>query len=1327
MPSGPGTERAMNRNRVRREPGVRAAAGVDAGGGWRTSGHSTVGPEEACVQVAGGALRADGVVHLNGSAGSPVVLGRVGHAGHGVPPPVAASAWLGRRPDLSQRESRGGETRGMSVTREAGTPPRPVPSSHRPNQLNDLTALTNLALIRHLRTASDGGAPADVSGHVDLLTPRQVEDLYERLPDWMRDAPLPAIADRIAQARLHGDAVLFPGAGDGFEFETTIELENVEHLAGEGQDIYNFTLAFHRDGITAKVDWGAFYVDARGVHYWSREQLQAAGGQLRERVSKPVIEFVSPVYPRSGDPSSRYNAERGIAALRRIDRRLMRRAEDGSRTPRLPIERLFRAEDGWTLMPGVAGAAVQAVFHPASSIGGEMLLHPQFTAAVETTEVDHWLRRTEQITRRTGADPDWIREDGAAFGRRIALRFVRHLGGTRVPDRALDLLDHVEDVAAIRNLMTLAYTNVAAVLAAAAGPGRYSKNYLLFALRTSLSGARRTLSPRARDFIEDNAEAIRRDLMAVFDHRYPRFRDDLLENLRSTRPRMRSQNVPRPLAVPLDIEGKQATVGDLLDNALLADPRIVLTQDEALGIYRHFADPEFRNGLGRVVGESRQIVPVGISGADEYLGRLERWLEEGHRRAAARHEFSTADGGWRADRLIESLGLLTDGSREGTAFSAVWESAGDLARWWRRVDDASELLSGGDMAEILVGLHTVGDSSEPARRAVTRAVAVVDGSRSRLNRLAAAENMPRSARLEARDALYHVNALRELLEPSVRVGPAAGGSSRAIAAPETRRRRDTYYSVLRIRLDAVVAQHLAEEVNAEVRRRLGDAADAPARFSDQQVVTAFRELPAVASGGASPRVVGLVTDRLLNGRPEAVYDPGPLPLYEASAGRHAHQLGAFERLRSSPDHWLRLAERHDWWDQAKFEGLRSRLGADSEDLAKLSLALSRIPHDIPAMAQLWQVSPTFLYGLSRSLNVDPRYLTGMVDALRSVFADYERNTAGSAEVFDTFERRLNGYVSEFQRRLGDHAPMDYSQLLMIAHFGVIDISRGIDDLVRFASYEGVEGRISITEMVHGLAPQQITTLADAWRGHEAASSQSPTPTPSRGGVPTSPAPPYTAAVTAGPAQPPGEAGRAAARESLSDADRRMAEGFDAWTADRTRHGHAQEPVALLNRAMRMVRDNGVLIEPLISSGWARRPLTGRSLGWQKAAVVAEYLRRGDEDGARTAAARLGTGTRRRADQAAGYSGAPPLVPARSPAPRAVARHRGAPRPGPEDAESSATGALAARAPHVEIDAQGTPWATPARSALDPDGNLYPPDQRACVNVAVLALRVDSRS
>jgi Fic/DOC family len=988
------------------------------------------------------------------------------------PPPQAAPASGERRPDTTSR---------------------PSPSS---GWLNDLTAMANLALRRHLQA---GGELVGASRQVDRLTPQRVEELHEKLPKWIWKSPMQALADRIAQAHLNdGEPVLLLGSGYGFEFETTIALENTERLVSEEEDIYNLVLGVNRAGLTAKMDLGIFYLDPEGVHYWSLRDLEAAGKRLDRRINKPIIEFVSSVFPGPGDQlSRRYNRERAVEAIRELDRRLMQASDDGRHPVAMPLQELLLTEDGWTLVPRVADAEIRAVFHPASSIDGEMLLHPQVTAAVETTEISHWLHRTKQITRQTGADPDWIQEDGLAFGREIARDFVHHVTSVRVPEFALDLLDLVEDVAAIRNFIALTYTHISAFLAQVAGAEqRLTKNYLLFALRTSLRGARQTLTPAAQDFIENNADAIRKRLQKTFRNRYPRYEDSYLRNLRKTNPKASRRDIPAPLTVSLDIDGKNATVGDLLDNALLAAPQFVLGQDEVFGIYTNFREAETNSdGIGRVVGESRQVIQAGISGAAEYLSSLERWLEESHQRARNRHEFSVANGGWYAEKLLQSVRLLTDRSLLGTAFNAVRNSAADLVHFWQRVDGHPELLSKTDMATILVGLQSVGDQSEQAQLAVTRALDVVDGFRSRLDTLNGKETSI-TARIEIQDALWQAQALRDTLAASGQ-SPAPSeasipGLTSAIRRPQAEARPDSYFAVLRHRLDPMVARHLAEEVNAAVREQYG--AGAP-YFNEQQVVVAFRELPGFAPNDGAPQIVGWVVEQLISGRPEAEYDPGPLPIYERSAGRHATELGAFERLYSSADYWRRLAETHEWWDQTNFEHLRGELKADAEELALFSLAIRRIPHEIPATAKMWGVTPTFLYGLSKSLNVDPQYLTGIKDHLRDRFADRTQFPNGVSEIYDAIKERLNGYVRELRELPGDHTDIQYAHLLMIAHFGIINISRDLEDFVRFVAYDGIDGKISMREMLYQLNPQEITMLASDWRRHEEDQARSTAPAP----------------------------------------------------------------------------------------------------------------------------------------------------------------------------------------------------------------------------------------
>jgi hypothetical protein len=116
------------------------------------------------------------------------------------------------------------------------TPSRDRPPALEPRLRNDLTAMAKLALEKYLPTSpADAGtsaapgsaSPPDPRRLEELrrsLDPARVEDLYAALPDWMRNAPVADVADRIAQAHANkGEPVIHLGAGYGLENDVTGE------------------------------------------------------------------------------------------------------------------------------------------------------------------------------------------------------------------------------------------------------------------------------------------------------------------------------------------------------------------------------------------------------------------------------------------------------------------------------------------------------------------------------------------------------------------------------------------------------------------------------------------------------------------------------------------------------------------------------------------------------------------------------------------------------------------------------------------------------------------------------------------------------------------------------------------------------------------------------------------------------------------------------------------------------------------------------------------------------------------------------------------------
>jgi hypothetical protein len=181
---------------------------------------------------------------------------------------------------------------------------------------------------------------------------------------------------------------------------------------------------------------------------------------------------------------------------------------------------------------------------------------------------------------------------GQKFGTMVAAQFASYahrdrLPGSMLPELMVDLFTEDADVTAIRGLMYLTYTHVAAqlhweLLAAARVPGTsLAKNLVAVLSRTSIAGIRSESPKKIRRFLDKNRASIRSLFTSFFT-----------SSMRGARHREIAHFLSGGdlLDVPItDAHG--ATVGDYLDNALLDTPRVLLDQEITFGI-THFVWPD---------------------------------------------------------------------------------------------------------------------------------------------------------------------------------------------------------------------------------------------------------------------------------------------------------------------------------------------------------------------------------------------------------------------------------------------------------------------------------------------------------------------------------------------------------------------------------------------------------------------------------------------------------------------------------------------------------------------------------------------------------------
>ena len=570
----------------------------------------------------------------------------------------------------------------------------------------DLTAFVNLALIHQY---------AEAPG----FTNEQVVAAYHKLPDTARRGPMPQVADRVAERLLTGGLVRAPGGAIGGEFETVIRIT-------AGPDLPYATLLADNErlGYKTVIDHRNFYVDTEGTYYATKALFEASGKRLKEFLSHvPVVEFVTRPGAVPGE-----NRQWTIQQIIRWLRDAIDALGDKSRKGPVTIEDWLPSADGWEHHLDDLGDVVADVLPIYAGESRDIALFAQYTVDVRPAEL-HGALQDVLANNPQGTNAARFLQDGLDFGTEIALWFAENLTGVDLPAVTVDVLDEIEAVSAVRGFMALVYPHIAANLRRISTPTyTYTKNWVLAASRTAFAALRELLPREARWFLEAGAEEIRLRLVEKYLAGHPGFDGDV----QAFSPELHGLD---PLGAPLVLN--EATIGDYLDNALLAEPAMLVNQYEGVGIVTHFLTA--RDGQGAVEFRGWGPYPIGISEVPGVIEPLGEMLADRESRARLKHEWAVADGG-RANRdLLRAARLLSDTwpDPRATAFSALRNELTGLQAPWRRrhADSGEQLFAVADVATVMVGLHAVQEPEVAFPDAVENAAETLERLRARLDQL----------------------------------------------------------------------------------------------------------------------------------------------------------------------------------------------------------------------------------------------------------------------------------------------------------------------------------------------------------------------------------------------------------------------------------------------------------------------------------------------------------------------------------------------------------------------------------------------------------------
>ncbi|MDN3359544.1 hypothetical protein [Actinomadura sp. DC4] len=623
---------------------------------------------------------------------------------------------------VAARLARGGEPGAESAEEFARSLLSAVAASAPSRWAGNMTHLVDHALTR------DYGRRARRFDH------RRIVAAYYRLPDWKRRDVMPNVAEAVAQQLMTGGPAVVPGGALGAEFETVIRL-----TASKEKLPYRAVLADNeRLGYKLVVDHRKFWVDTEGTYHLTRASFEASGKQLKETLfHTPIIEFVTRPGAVPGE-NKQWTIQQLTQSVSSAIHLLAEKAKDGP----VAIDH-WLTEDGWVHHlhdPGDVKVDVLPFF---AGPGEELALFAQYTADIAPAELYGTLQDV-LANGRPGTNAARFLAQGLEFGTEIARRYAGRVVGTPVPALAVDVLDEMESVAAVRGFMALVYPHIAAGFMKHVADN-YVKNWVLAASRTAFTALRGTLPKGAQIFLEENAQAIADTLQDFFLAGSP----DFVQALENAGNGLHKNNL---FGLTLATSRPAAIIADYLENALLAEPGKIIDQNEGLGIFTHFMTA---NG-GQAVVEFRGWgpYPIGISQVPDVIEPLSGMLADRAGRAREKHERYNAPNQRRTARLLRAVRLLSDPEidAEAAAFDELHRRLESLKPVWNLRHAEPELFPAADVTAVLLGLDAVGREDPAAEEAMTEAVDALSRLRTRVELVLDADP-------DARHAIEAVTAL----------------------------------------------------------------------------------------------------------------------------------------------------------------------------------------------------------------------------------------------------------------------------------------------------------------------------------------------------------------------------------------------------------------------------------------------------------------------------------------------------------------------------------------------------------------------------------------
>ncbi|MFF2134107.1 hypothetical protein ACFVW1_54170, partial [Streptomyces olivochromogenes] len=359
-------------------------------------------------------------------------------------------------------------------------------------------------------------------GYPGIVTLEDVLRHRDNLPVSFSKATLKARGEGIA-VLIADSRIGLPGGGSGIEAEFTLPIDLADPEV-DGDEMHGEVLAVGPNGARITVESKDFYLDEDDQYHRTR------GGDFAtvRSIIPEVIIGVMGVH--SGEPgvdaNGAYQVYAGIeSALQSID------GSPGGQ-PSVPIEDIFRPEDGWTIAELGKGARVGP-----RPIGDNPGAHVHHNIGVPVAGLYSFLTHVRDNTWRNQRNgPYYTQEnlsDGLLFGRRIGYAFAVHRqNSTRVPNPAFDAAGGLatldESVESLQGFAALLYT-VAATATQARFGNHLEKVQAAVLPRHDLSEIRAHLSRDVQEYLAFDAGSILQYFVDIFQARIPFF-NELLES-----------------------------------------------------------------------------------------------------------------------------------------------------------------------------------------------------------------------------------------------------------------------------------------------------------------------------------------------------------------------------------------------------------------------------------------------------------------------------------------------------------------------------------------------------------------------------------------------------------------------------------------------------------------------------------------------------------------------------------------------------------------------------------------------------------------------------